>query len=439
MKTIVGLRGLLAAVWILMATPVLGQRIQFVTPVQSPGPAGGAAPYVVPPPTAPTYSPAPYGVAPPAGPATAAPAMPPGGITYGSAPPPGTGFAPAAPPGAITFGPAPMATLNGTIQPPPPTWDPYAPPGSGAAPALLQQDPYLQPGQLGSPSAYIASMQRLLQEVRFDYHWFAGHGSTHPNELGINDVELSATFAWPLFGNPQAPLLITPGFAVHYWDGPLSVNPFPAATPNPADMPPRTYDAYLDTAWNPQLTPTFGGELDVRIGVYSDFNKWEEDSLRYMLKGMAVLTFSPSIKFKAGVWYIDRVKIKILPAGGIVWSPNPDVRFDILFPNPKLTQRFTTVGNTEWWWYVSGDYGGGSWTVTRANVPGSTVGGQLDQVDYNDIRVALGLDFKRLTGMGVNGWFEGGYAFDRELVYRGKHPATFQPDGTFFVRAGLAY
>ena len=73
-----------------------------------------------------------------------------------------------------------------------------------------------------------------------------------------------------------------------------------------------------------------------------------------MGKGLAVLTFSPSIKIKAGVWYLDRVVVKILPAGGICWTPNPDVYFDILFPNPKIGKRLTTWGNTDWWIYCLG-------------------------------------------------------------------------------------
>ena len=182
-------------------------------------------------------------------------------------------------------------------------------------------------------------------------------------------MELSVTFAFPMFYNSQTPLLVTPGFAVHYWEGPLSVQPLAPTDPPPADLPPRTYDAYLDAAWNPQITAWFGGELDFRIGVYSDFYRVASDSIRFTGKGMAVLTFSPSVKVKAGVWYLDRNVVKILPAGGICWTPNPDVYFNILFPNPKIGKRLTTWGNTDWWIYASGDYGGGKWAIRREQRP----------------------------------------------------------------------
>ena len=61
------------------------------------------------------------------------------------------------------------------------------------------------------------------------------------------------------------------------------------------------------------------------------------------------------------------------PAGGILWRPNPQTYFDIYFPKPKLAQYLYTVGNTDVWWYLNGEIGGGSWTIER----GQVVAGQL--------------------------------------------------------------
>lgn len=316
-----------------------------------------------------------------------------------------------------------MATLEGGIQAPPPSWDPYAPPVASPN-TLLPQDPYY-PGQMPGFSAdgTIATMRKFLQELRLDYHWFAGHGSTQ-KELGINDIETSATFAIPFLWNAQVPLLITPGFAMHFWDGPM-----PVGTP-PPDMPARTYDAYLDAAWHPRATDYFGGDLSFRIGVYSDFRKWDNDEIRFSGTGLAVLAFSPAIQVKAGVWYLDRNRVKILPAGGIVWTPNADTRFDILFPNPKLARRLTTVGTTEWWAYARGEYGGGTWSIQRTD-------GTLATVDYNDIRFAMGTEFVRQQGF--KGRFEVGVSFERELYYHPPEPRLFKPNPTVFLGAGLSY
>jgi hypothetical protein len=171
-----------------------------------------------------------------------------------------------------------------------------------------------------------------------------------------------------------------------------------------------------------------------------------------MGKGMAVLKLSPRMTLKAGVWYLDRVEVKILPAGGLVWTPNEDVYFDILFPNPKVAKRLTTWGNTEWWLYASGNYGGGTWTIKRqtgymtpptpadehpADDPAKDSVGTYTRFDYNDIRVAVGLQFK--TPRQLEGHFEVGLSCSRELIYADNLPSGFYPNNTVYVAAGLAY
>jgi hypothetical protein len=375
-------------------------------------------------------------------PATA-PALLPGPETSGgqpalsSSPVPSPYPAPAAPPvPAVTpapvYAPAPVvgpppAAPDAVVQPPPAAWDPYATPG-GAPGTLLPQDPYLP----CTPGIGVTSMQKFLQHIDLDFDWFARSGN---NGLGITDVNLSATFAFPLW-TIKTPFLVSPGFAVHYWDGPESHAPPPA----PADMPPQTFDAYLDTAWNPWITEYFGAELDARIGIYSDFYSVTSDSLRFTGKGVAVVRLSPHTTLKAGLWYLNRVDVKLLPVGGIVWQPNPDVYFDILFPNPKFARRLNTWGNAEWWLYLRAEYGGGVWTIRRNpdfynNVIFPSM--SHDLVDYDDIRIAVGLDFKTIRQLA--GHIEVGLACDRQLHYASGMPGTFNANSTVFIGAGLSY
>jgi hypothetical protein len=262
---------------------------------------------------------------------------------------------------------------------------------------------------------------RLLQEVRLRDTWLASIGGSR--HLGVNDIETSATFAFPIFYN-QAPLLVTPGFALHLWDGPIT------APPENADLPPQTFDAYLDAGWHPQLTPWFGANLGVRTGVYTDFHTFTIHSIRVMGRGLGVITLTPTVQVAVGVVYLDRNKVKLLPAGGVIWTPNPDARYEILFPNPKLAHRFTTLGTVDVWWYLSGEYGGGAWTIKRA-------GGGSDDVDYNDLRVALGIEGIALSGF--RSMFEVGYVFQREIIYRSAMPDRFVPNDTLMLRGGISF
>ncbi len=370
-----------------------------------------------------------------------APGTPPGAApgtfqTPGAAPtysPPGSSTF--APPGTTYVPPAPGAALEGTIQAPSADWDPYGTPGTGQ-PALFPQDPSLQFGPGYGPSSTLTTMRRLLEEVRLDYEWLAAGGL---RGVGVNSMEIYGTFALPFLYNTEHPLLITPGFAIHFWDGPVTLAPNPAdPTPrDPADLPPQTFDAYLDLAWNPQITPWLGGELSFRTGIYSDFRRITEDSLRYMGKGMLVMTMTPSFTVKAGIWYLDRNRVKLLPAGGVIWTPNQDIRFEIFFPEPKIARRLAIYYNTEWWAYIRGEYGGGAWTLRRADLAIIPVATQVDSFDYNDLRFAGGVEFVRLNGL--RGLFEVGAAFDREIRYRSGVPRVFYPPATVFLRASLAY
>lgn len=319
-------------------------------------------------------------------------------------------------PGQVS-GPGP--SYGATVETPPPTWDPYAPAGAAPPSTLLPQDYY--PPVITAEG--MGKLQRLIDEIRVDYHLLAPRGS---KKFGTNDLELTATFAFPFFYNRQTPLYVTPGFAFHWWEGPTGPDLPPGLL---SDLPARVYDAYLDTAWNPQITPQVGGELAFRIGVYSDFEKKiTGKALRYTGHGLFVLSASPSFKVKAGIVYYDRIEIKLLPAGGIVWNPNPDTEFSLIFPTPRIAWRLSNYGNTEWWFYCRGEYGGGSWEV------GSPVAPDPDQVDYNDLRFALGLEFNRMDRIG--GLIEVGTAFDRELIVRSTRE-KYSPSTTIFLRAGL--
>src|SRR5947207_1766133 len=91
---------------------------------------------------------------------------------------------------------------------------------------------------------------------------------------------------------------------------------------------------------------------------------------------------------------------------------------------PTCRRRLTTltsIGNADLWGYLAGEYGGGSWQIKRAS-------GQLDQFDYNDLRAMAGLEW--IGYRGYRGYFEAGYVFDREVIFRSNHPYRIVPNDT---------
>jgi hypothetical protein len=291
----------------------------------------------------------------------------------------------------------------------------YGPPAAGAPAATPQ---YVFPQGMGETWDFSQSM-RFIQDVRFRETWL--EGGDDPTDLDINDIEFGLTFTWPNFLTTNQPLYISPAFALHLWDGPQGI---------PADLPSKAYSAYLDFQYATDPALQIGAELGVRVGVYTDFDTLNSDSLRIQGLALGVARLTPTVTFKFGVMYLDRNKIKLLPAGGILWTPTPQVRFDIFFPQPRLSAYLMTVGRYEVWWYLAGEYGGGAWTIERAD-------GTNDRIDINDIRFSGGLEW---TGpRGFTAFFEVGYVFEREVFYVVDPTDTFEPPDTVMLRAGFAW
>ena len=273
---------------------------------------------------------------------------------------------------------------------------------------------------------------RPVQGLRFRHTYIYGGDSR--DDLSTNDTDVSLPFAWPNFLGSTRPIFIVPSFSVHLWDGPSSITG--------ADLPGSAYSAFLDFGWQTDPNQMFGLELGTRVGSFAEFGVWNSKSFRIMGKGLVSFRLTPYSTIKGGVYYLDRNRYKLLPAGGLLWQPNPYTRFDIFFPQPKIARYWRTVGTRDVWGYLSGDIGGGNWAIKRASTR------QTDSVDINDIRVMAGLEWGLTDLIRVGrrtGFIEIGYVFDRELRYdktfvdssRGRRRLSLD-DGILF-RAGIGY
>ena len=174
--------------------------------------------------------------------------------------------------------------------------------------------------------------------------------------------------------------------------------------------------------------------MTARVGVYSDFETFTSRSIRFLGTGVGVIRLNDQSALKLGVAYIDRVDLKLLPAFGVLWEPNPQTRWDIFFPAPKIANYWTTVGNKQVWWYVGGEYGGGSWTIDREEEP---MEGIRERMDINDIRIYAGLECWNLNR--YYAFAEIGYVFNREIVFYRVPEDSMNVDDTVMVRGGISW
>ena len=277
------------------------------------------------------------------------------------------------------------------------------------------------------PSQYV----KFVQSVRLRHTFVAGEDD--PDEFGMNDSEVAATFALPEFLFSQQPLLITPGFILHLWDPPMLE---PTALSD-GELPPRVYSAYVDFYWTPRLNERLSTELDLRLGVYSDFQSAGSDAFRPQAYA-ALIYQNPGSPWaiKGGATYINRERYEVLPVFGLIYTPDQFTYFDITFPNPKISHYGWRWGNTDVWWYIAGEYGGGSWEIDDITGQGLANGGQ--RVDVNDLRAIAGLEW---TGgwVGAKGFLEIGYVFERELFSKAAGGRILQPDDSVMVRGGITF
>ena len=368
---------------------------------------------------------------------TTTPAAPPVPSVTPAPPPVGAPRLPAAPsPPAVTVPPS--------LQQPPttPNFDPYADPTLPSQPFNPSAPPFgtAPPGTAQQPlfnEATFGQWPRFLQQLRFQQMYMNRGGA---GGLGWTETALSGTFLMPLSFMPEnAPLLVTPGFNLNYLNGPNSNFAGPGA-----QAPPRLYAGYLDFGWNPQLTHGLSADLGFRAGIYSDFKSLTWQSWRWQGRGFGVWQTNDKFQWRAGLIYLDRLTIKLLPAGGLVYTPGgPDgkMKFDILFPNPKFSYRLDSFRNADLRWYLAGEYGGGTWSQKFPNLapltprpPGN--GNTTGRIEYNDIRLISGIEWAGYYGL--KGFAESAYVFNRQLRYDPNY-VIYNPSSTWMIRGGLTY
>lgn len=253
----------------------------------------------------------------------------------------------------------------------------------------------------------------ILQTLAIQSTWIAGSG----DNIGMTEVSGSATLGFPA-PSRESPLLVTPGYGMFFLVGPDSIQ-----------APPTLYQAYITTTWMSQLTPKWGTVLSVTPGVYSDFQRTDSDAFR--VSGMAILSYKTTDRLQLlfGVVYLNRDDIPILPVAGLIWTPGDDYRLELTFPRPRYSQLFSYGEGYEDWWYVTGEFGGGTWSVEHPL-------GANDNLTLTDYRLLLGME--RKTDGGGKSFVEIGYVFGRRLEYE-HDPATLDMSDTILLRSGWWY
>jgi hypothetical protein len=253
------------------------------------------------------------------------------------------------------------------------------------------------------------------------------------NGFGWYDAELTSVWGLP-FPTKDAPLVITPGIATHWLDGPDNL-----------DIPAQLHDVYTDFRWLPKIGEQFRVDVAVRPGYYSDWDGSSARAFRVTGHLSGVYDWTPTFQFVLGAAYLDRPDIEVLPIAGFIWKPNPNELYQLVFPTPKIALCYAddsnprqssiaidcgpTPAKTQDWFYLAGELGGGTWAIRHSD-------GASDLMSYGDWRVFLGIETKSIVSFGS--FLEAGFVFHR-LIRLSSTGEDTQVGNTAMVRAGLNY
>lgn len=262
----------------------------------------------------------------------------------------------------------------------------------------------------GSPWLGLATKERSLT-----FSVLPGSGDS----LGMTSLDLRTT----IFPVRLPILMFSPRFSWHFLGGPTTT-----------DLPARLYEVALETQLFIPLNDRWSMLGGIAPSLFSDFDNLSGDALRITGHGIVFYKWSETTKLAAGFLYLDRNDVTALPLVGLIYKPGAgygqsNLKVEIMFPKPRVAYRFRQNGDREWWGYLAGEFGGGTWAIERAS-------GANDMVTYRDFRLIAGVE--QVRGDAFRWLLEAGYVFGREIEYESKL-GNMEIRDAALIRFGFVY
>lgn len=236
--------------------------------------------------------------------------------------------------------------------------------------------------------------------------------------FGVSDVDLKTQLIIPVFVK-GSPLRVAMAAGTTFISAPAAL-----------DVPNRLYGLTAELRWYIPLKETWGVDLGAGGGVFSDLNGTAGEGFRVTGRAILVKDLNPRWKVSAGVLYLGRKNLLAMPVAGLIYTPQDDLKVELLIPRPRVMKRISVNGTRENWVYAGAEiFGGNTWAVQQTS-------GAQDTFIYSDNRLLVGYETRAPNG--IAGRLEAGYVFMRK-VHFSNSTASLDPGGTVMVRAGVTY
>jgi hypothetical protein len=236
--------------------------------------------------------------------------------------------------------------------------------------------------------------------------------------MGVTSTDISASFAIPL-GSFDNVVVATPFLRTEF----LTSAPV-------LDLPSDLHETGARFFWKRPVSDDLSIMTIVTPAMRTDF---ENTNNAFRIFGLGLLIWQAvpeTLSLSGGLVHTGRDDFPVLPAAGLLWTPTREWKVDIQFPSPRISYRIDKDGShSETWIYLSGVFGGNTWSVQRAS-------GVADELTLRDYRLLVG--FEHLLPENRSIFVEGGFVFGRVVEYESS-PDSTELDSTGIIRCGIAF
>jgi hypothetical protein len=277
-------------------------------------------------------------------------------------------------------------------------------PPPAATPALNPVDQRFESQTITDSVVSQAAFRSLIRpKISFSSEWLTS------SDLNLSNHDIRVTVpTYPFFGPP--PPMISAGFS--FTD---------LIDADALGLPGDLFEYSTGLSWVRPVKDRWMVRSMLGVALATDNKNTTSDAWQF--RGGIFAVYEPNEKWQwvFGAIAIGRNDLPVVPAVGVIWQPQPDLKMDLTFPKPRVSRVFAETESRQQWGYIGMAIGGGTWAFERNDQTD-------DQITYGDWRVVAGWESlptpvagaKFTTGRKLG--LEVGYVFSRDIEFRNGSP-----------------
>jgi hypothetical protein len=263
--------------------------------------------------------------------------------------------------------------------------------------------------------------KRLMRpRFRLSAEWEA------PTEgIGIRSYDASVSMpTYPFFGPP--PPIVNAGYSYTNLDSPPALG-----------LPHDLHEFSLSGSWVRRINDRWLARFTLGGAYASDLDNNTSQAWQLRAGAFAIFRPNPQWNFAFGALATGREDLPVLPGIGAIWEPSPEVKVNLMMPNPRVSVLLADRGQHQHWGYFGGGISGGTWAYRRSDGAG-------DRLSYNEWRLVLGWEVKppqppgTFVSSGPRMHAEIGYVLGRSFEFEDPLP-DISLNGTLLLRTGFDF